>query len=74
MTAALLDRLTHRCEIFEMNAESYRFRESMKAKKRKTPRGVSETIGHEPGVFLLDAEGVFRPAADYQTCGRRWAS
>jgi len=37
MTAALLDRLTHRCEILEMNGESYRFRESMKAKKgRKT--------------------------------------
>lgn len=37
MTAALLDRLTHRCHIFEMNGESYRFRESMKAKKnRKT--------------------------------------
>jgi DNA replication protein DnaC len=37
MTAALLDRLTHRCEIFEMNGESYRFRESMKTKKgRKT--------------------------------------
>jgi hypothetical protein len=38
MTAALLDRLTHRCEIFEMNGESYRFRESMKAKKGKDPR------------------------------------
>ena len=33
MTAALLDRLTHRCHIFEMNGESYRFRESMKANK-----------------------------------------
>ncbi len=33
MTAALLDRLTHRCYIFEMSGESYRFRESMKAKK-----------------------------------------
>jgi DNA replication protein DnaC len=30
---ALLDRITHRCHIFEMNGESYRFRESMKAKK-----------------------------------------
>ena len=33
MTAALLDRLTHHAEIFEMNGESYRFRESMKSKK-----------------------------------------
>jgi DNA replication protein DnaC len=33
MTAALLDRLCHRCHIFEMNGESYRFRESMKSKK-----------------------------------------
>ena len=38
MTAALLDRLTHRCHIFEMNGESYRFRESMKTKRaKKTP-------------------------------------
>ena len=40
MTAALLDRLTHRCHIFEMNGESYRFRESAAAakegKERKT--------------------------------------
>jgi len=35
MTAALLDRLTHRCHIFEMNGESYRFRESVKTKKGK---------------------------------------
>jgi DNA replication protein DnaC len=40
MTAALLDRLTHRCHILEMNGESYRFRESMKAKKeRETKKG-----------------------------------
>jgi DNA replication protein DnaC len=35
MTAALLDRLTHRCTIFEMNGESYRFRQSMKTKSSK---------------------------------------
>lgn len=37
MTAALLDRLCHRCHIFEMNGESYRFRESMKSKKGRKP-------------------------------------
>jgi DNA replication protein DnaC len=35
MTAALLDRFTHRCHIFEMNGESYRFRESSKQAKQK---------------------------------------
>jgi len=38
MTAALLDRLTHKCHIFEMNGESYRFRESMKATADKTAK------------------------------------
>ena len=35
MTAALLDRFTHRCHIFEMNGESWRFRESSKQTKEK---------------------------------------
>ena len=35
LTSALLDRLTHRCEIFLMNGESYRFRESQRRLKRK---------------------------------------
>ena len=34
LTAALLDRFTHRCHIFEMNGESYRFKESAKRKKK----------------------------------------
>jgi len=37
MTAALLDRLTHHCAIFEMNGESYRFKESIKESKGKQP-------------------------------------
>jgi DNA replication protein DnaC len=41
MTAALLDRFTHRCHIFQMNGESYRFRESAKntkaSKEKKRP-------------------------------------
>ena len=35
MTAALLDRLTHRCHIFEMSGESFRFREATKTKTKK---------------------------------------
>lgn len=35
MTAALLDRLTHRSHILLLNGESYRFRQSMKQKQEK---------------------------------------
>jgi DNA replication protein DnaC len=45
MTAALLDRLTHRCAIFEMNGESFRFRESMKGKKAKKGEACSPEKG-----------------------------
>ncbi len=34
LTAAVLDRLNHRCHIVEANGESYRFKESLRRKKR----------------------------------------
>lgn len=42
MTAALLDRLTHRCHILEMNGESYRFRQSSKPTKEKNTRALTQ--------------------------------
>ena len=35
MTAALLDRLTHRCQVFLMNGESYRFKSSRRRLKEE---------------------------------------
>ena len=43
MTAALLDRLTHRCHLFDMNGESYRFRESMKARDERPAKATPKT-------------------------------
>lgn len=43
MTAALLDRLTHRCHPFDMSGESYRFRESMKAKDGRPAKTAPKT-------------------------------
>jgi len=33
LTATLLDRLTHKCHILEMNGDSYRFKESLKQRE-----------------------------------------
>jgi len=39
LTGALLDRLTHRVHILEMNGESYRFKESVRRLGKKAARG-----------------------------------
>jgi DNA replication protein DnaC len=43
MTAALLDRLTHRCHIFEMNGPSYRFKESTQKQKVRAKADTTAT-------------------------------
>jgi DNA replication protein DnaC len=34
LTGALLDILTHRCHILEMNRDTYRFKESLRRKRK----------------------------------------
>jgi IstB-like ATP binding protein len=55
MTAALLDRLTHHCHIFEMNGESYRFRESMKSKEG-SENGVKTKLPLLPRATILKTQ------------------
>jgi DNA replication protein DnaC len=43
LTGALLDRLTHRAHILELNGESYRLKQS-KARRRRDPRPADEAI------------------------------
>jgi len=73
LAGALLDRLTHRCHIFEMKGESFRFRENMKTRGSATPHKRTETgqkqrnrdwlqvSCHKPryGAFLTTQMGPF---------------
>jgi DNA replication protein DnaC len=43
LTNALLDRITHRCQIVPMNGESYRFKESLKRQKKYTSSTSSKS-------------------------------
>lgn len=53
MRAALLDRLSHPCHLFERNGESDRFRESRKTQKDNDPRKGKPAELHPAGVSLL---------------------
>ena len=44
LTGALLDRLTHRIHILEMNGESYRFKESQRRLGKKHPSQKEDTM------------------------------
>jgi hypothetical protein len=54
LTAALLDRLTHRVQILEMNGESYRFRESLRSGKPQKPQDGDEPREEEPEPDVND--------------------
>ena len=61
LTAALLDRLTHRCQIFEFDWESIRFTESLKKRKQLKNRAVTVTAPPSGGNKELHQAGPPRP-------------
>ena len=72
MTAALLDRLTHRCHIFEMNGESYRFRESIKGRQEDQGPRRQDLVTREDGVNPKDELSSLRRPSRRPILEPRW--
>lgn len=48
LVAALLDRLTHRCHLLEFRGESYRFRQSLTARRGRDAQPPSDAGPNRP--------------------------
>ena len=70
LTGALLDRLTHRVHILEMNGESYRLKQSRKAKAAPVDGDVS-TGAAAVGLYIPRIVGahLHRPPQTWNRCG-----
>ena len=56
LTGAALDRLTHRCQILETGAESYRFRDA-KRRRRAAAAGPPSPVGEIPRALDTEPSG-----------------
>ena len=56
LTGAALDRLTHRCQILETGAESYRLRDA-KRRRRAAAAGPPSPVGEIPRAIDTEPSG-----------------
>jgi hypothetical protein len=59
LTAALLDRLAHRCHVLEFRDSSYRFRDSLAAREFWVGRDVSRCVATLAGRGTSDQASVY---------------